>query len=134
MFDDRAASETIGTILLVAVVVIAVGTLTAATLLDRGFVDEPEADVRVNVTGTQVLVNHTGGDALPAEELSVTVRAGTGEFAVDGVGGVGEHLDPGEGWTTAHGLSLGTEERVRVLVVHDDRTVLVDARRRVYPD
>jgi flagellin-like protein len=130
----RAQSEVLGTILLVAVVVIGVSTLTAVTILDRAAVEQPDADLRTNVTDRQVVLNHTGGEPLDAGLLSVTVRDGGSEFVTRGFDGVGDQFTPGEGWTTDHGLSIEDGDRVRVVVVHDNRTVLVDAERRVYRD
>lgn len=133
MSAPRAQSDVLGTILLVAIVVIGVTTVTAATLLDRTAVEEPHADIDTNVTDRRILLNHTGGEPLDAGLLSVTVRNGDG-FVTDRLTGVGDRFDPGEGWSTEHGLPVGDGDRVRVLLVHDNRTVLVDAERRVYRD
>lgn len=131
----RAQSEALGTLLLVAVVAIVVTTLTAATILDQRSVDDPNVDIATNVTDRRVVLNHTGGDPLEVGRLSVTVRDdGGGEFVIRGLGGVGDQFDPGEGWSADHGLSVSPGDRVRVVVVHANRTVLVDAERRVYPD
>lgn len=133
--DERGASEVIGSVLLVGIVVVAVTTFTAATLLDRAFDDRPRADVSANVTADRVIVNHTGGESVDSEDVSVIVRGGGGEFREDGLGLADGRFDPGDGWQDTHGLTaLRSGDRARVLVVHDNRTVFFEGERRVYPD
>lgn len=76
----RAQSETIGAILLVGVVVTAVGLFGAFYL--GGFTEEAGPLVSISVDGNETTMNltHTGGEDVPADELSVTVgQAGTNE-------------------------------------------------------
>jgi flagellin-like protein len=137
--DERGASEVIGSILLVGIVVLAVTTFTAATLLDRAFDDRARADVTANVTTDRVVLNHTGGESVDAADVSVIVRGGgverrknlatTGTLSGDG----DERFDPGEGWQWVT-TDFDGVDRARVLVVHDNRTVLFEGERRVYPD
>jgi len=133
--DERGDSEVVGMVLLIAVVVIGVTLLTASALFVVPTEDEPQTDVAANVTETRVHVNHTGGEVVDADELSVVVRDGDDEFRGDGIDGVGDQFEPGEGWSADHttDLSVDDGDQVRVLVVHDNRTLLLDSRRRVYP-
>jgi FlaG/FlaF family flagellin (archaellin) len=133
--DDRAATETLGTVLLVGVVGAAVSLLAGSVLFVQSADDGPLADVTTNVTVSQVVLNHTGGDPLDADRVSVVIR-GENESRKDGLDDVGERLEPGEGTVVDHDPDLDPDpgDRVRVLVVHDNTTVLYDAERTVYPD
>lgn len=120
-------------VLLVAIVVIAVTVLTASTLLVRSATDRPQADVTANVTETRVMVNHTGGDTLEASRVSVVVRGDGTEFRTSlepadiNTGDGDERLEPGEGaQVLADDFAPGA--RVRAMVVHANRTVLLDSR------
>lgn len=73
---DRAQSETVGVILLLAVFVVSASAIGVAYV---GAVGSDAAEVVVSAElsadGTDLRVEHLGGDALPNEELVVVVRA-----------------------------------------------------------
>jgi hypothetical protein len=131
--DERAATETLGTVLLIGVVVAAVSLLAGSVLFVQSTDDGPLADLTANVTESQVVLNHTGGDSLDADRVSVVIR-GANESREDGLDDVGERLEPGEGTVVDHDLDLDPDDRVTVLVVHANTTVLYDAERTVYRD
>ena len=133
---SRAQSTVIGTILLVAVVVVALtvfGSYSLGSITDdsRG----PAVDLSASVTATNLTLVHEGGEAMETTSLTVHVRHDAetihsfsdGTLTGDGDG----RFEPGERWTVAHGLSLDDGDRVRVLVVHDNRTVVLEATRAV---
>ena len=138
--DERGATEVIGTILIVAIVVVGVTVLSAATLLTQTEPTDPLADLKGNVTASEVVVNHTGGEGLDAGTLRVIARGGGAEFRksfTDGtiVGDADGRFEPGESWTISHVVggtpTFPDDTRVRLLVVHDDRHVLLDVARVV---
>jgi flagellin-like protein len=130
--DDRGATEVIGTILLVAIVVVSVTVLSAATLLTQSEPSDPFADLTGTVSDSKVFVNHTGGEGLDAGNLRVVARGGGAEYRErfpDGaITGDGDgRFEPGETWKAMHATpAFDDGTRVRLLVVHDDRHVLLD--------
>ena len=72
----RAQSETVGVILLVAVFVVSASAIGVAYVGGVGSdADEVVVSAELSANGTELRVDHLGGDALPNEELAVVVRA-----------------------------------------------------------
>jgi FlaG/FlaF family flagellin (archaellin) len=134
---SRAQSTVLGTIMLVAVVVLGLtvaGLFTVASITDAA--DEPVVDLSATVTATELALVHESGDGLETTALAVHVRHDGTEavhaFADGTLAGDGDdRFEPGERWTVAHGLALDEGDRVRVLVVHDERSIVLDATRAV---
>ncbi|TKX84374.1 type IV pilin [Halorubrum sp. SS5] len=72
----RAQSETVGIILLVAVFVVSASAIGVAYVGGVGSdTDEVVVSAELSADGTDLRVDHLGGDALPNGELAVVVRA-----------------------------------------------------------
>ncbi|MDV7350553.1 carboxypeptidase regulatory-like domain-containing protein [Halorubrum distributum] len=73
---DRAQSETVGVILLVTVFVVSASAIGVAYVGGVGSdTDEVVVSAELSADGTDLRVDHLGGDALANEELAVVVRA-----------------------------------------------------------
>ena len=134
---SRAQSTVLGTIMLVAVVVVTVtvfGTYSIVSVTDSR--TGPVVEQSASVTTADLTVVHEGGEAMETGVLTVLVRTdgteATYSFADGTLAGDGDdRFEPGERWTVPHGLALDDDDRVRVLVVHDDEWVVLDATRAV---
>ncbi|MDB2294482.1 type IV pilin N-terminal domain-containing protein, partial [Halorubrum ezzemoulense] len=72
---DRAQSETVGIILLLAVFVVSASAIGVAYVGGVGSnVDEVVVSADLSADGSDLRVDHLGGDALPNDELTVVVR------------------------------------------------------------
>lgn len=99
----RAQSETIGVILLVALVVVSLSTFSVFYL---GSVDSdqgPTTDVDSRVTTDRLTLTHNGGEALVSDELRLVVRVDSDETGIDwhDDASVGAQFGPGEQWSVA---------------------------------
>jgi len=121
--DARAQSESIGVIMLTAVIVLLVGGFGVVYLGASGAgsgADTPLVDAEVTVTDQQVTITHVGGDTIPTSELDVIVRAngGSERFSLDAVN-ISEDTDgsfgPSDRFERDHGLGGG---QLDVLLVH----------------
>lgn len=128
---SRGQSTVVGTILLVAVVVLGVtlfGFFSLASVTDAA--DGPVVDVAATLTSTGLTLTHGGGDSLPAQELVVIVRNDSTSvslpFEAEALGGDGDGLfEPGERWTNTSTLPDG--HRLTIIVVHEpSNAVLFD--------
>ena len=151
MRTARGQSEVIGSILLVAVIVVAVSTIGAIVLSEIGTQDEPvsavvEGSVTAENDGT-VQFEHGGGDSVEASDLTVLVANESGpqqEFPftrgdIDGDGD--ERFEQGERWTNSTIVCTSgpcpvhvtsDSERVRIVLVHDPSgTLLFDGTRTI---
>ncbi|WP_200531100.1 carboxypeptidase regulatory-like domain-containing protein [Halorubrum sp. LN27] len=73
---DRAQSETVGIVLLLAVFVVSAGAVGVALVGDvTSDADEVVVSADLTADGTDLRVSHLGGDALPNDELTAVVRA-----------------------------------------------------------
>lgn len=127
MHSARGQSEVVGSLLLVAVTVIAVSTI--GTIAFDGILSEEETvsaivdgDVTADGNGT-IRFQHGGGDSLAAADLAVVARSESIDqqlsFTERDVRGDGdEYFDPGERWIN-RSISFGDGERVRLLLVHE---------------
>lgn len=128
--DERGQSEVVGTLLLVAVIVVAataVGTFVLLSLSDEPA--PPRVELSAAVDESDVTVTHEAGEPLDLRDIQLVVRHGDQQQTLDFESG---RLEPGESVTRAHGLTVTTGDRVDVVVVHvPTRTVLLDANRVV---
>jgi len=140
---NRAQSETIGTILLVGVVVVAVGTFGAFFL--SGFVEESPPLVSITVEGNEsaATISHAGGNTVPADELSVTVSQGatTERYVLDDddpssdfvKGNDPSRFAPGDRWEfDVSDQPLVAYERITVRLIHEPTNEVVDSKRYTF--
>ena len=141
----RAQSETIGTILLIGVVVVAIGTFGAFFLSD--FADESAPLVSITVDGNESTANvsHAGGTTVPAGELSVTVSQGstTERYVLDEddpnsdfvKGSDPSQFAPGDRWEfDVSDQPLVADERITVRLIHVPSNEVVDSERYTFAD
>lgn len=131
---NRAQSEAVGTVLLLAMVVIGVSVVGYVVLGAIEPDDSPTADVEATVTDSDVTLGHRGGEPLAGDELTVVLRYDGSEsrydFAADGSYGADAVFDPGEQWRLDGSIPYAPGDRVEVLVVHDpSNTVLFRGRK-----
>ncbi|KAA9399852.1 type IV pilin [Haloarcula sp. CBA1130] len=126
----RGQSETVGVVLLTAVIVISVSVLGAGILSSGAqSVDKPLVDLDIDITTTTISVTHDGGDTVDGTSLDIIIRNETAsqryESAVTG------QFKPTDTVTQSHTYT-GT---VTVLVVYtDSNTVLGRESRTLYTD
>lgn len=131
--SERAASETLGVVLTVAVVVLAVGAASVALVISGTPEAGPAVDLGASVAGENVTVVNRGGDALGLSAVTVVLRAGGTErrWSPDPANVTGDgddRLETGERFHRRHGASLPAGTRVSVLVVHrPSGSLLLDA-------
>lgn len=132
--DARAQSETVGTVLFLAVTILLVAMVSVPVLSAFDADDGPAVRVSVDVGPDRVAVAHAGGDAVAVEAVDVVLSTDSGDnpvglAAFDGLAS-GDSWDPGERGSRPH----GADGVLRVTVVHEPTgTLLVDVRRDV-PD
>lgn len=130
----RAQSEAVGTVLLLAMVVIGVSVVGYVLLGTIEPDDSPTVDVKSTVTDSTLTLTHWSGDSLPGDDLTVVVRYGGSEerydFAADGSYGADDTFDPGDQWRLDGAVPYAVDDRVEVLLLHDpSNTVLFRGRR-----
>jgi PKD repeat protein len=121
--SNRAQSEVVGVILLVAVVALTISGAGAFYLSNVADAHGPATDVRVTVTADTVTLTHNGGSSLATDSLRVVIRrdgSDTGTDWGDGtVSGDGDDsFEPGEQWRQG-GFGFDPDERIELLLVHD---------------
>lgn len=132
----RAQTESVGVVLLTAVIVLTVGGAGAVVLADVNTGETTRADLSVTVTDEGVGVTHDGGQPVAFSDLQVVIRQGNETWRpsmnASGVatGDGDEQFEPGERWTTSPPLDTGSVATVQV-VERQSNTVLADGRR--YP-
>lgn len=135
MTADRAQSEVVGNVLVVATVVLVTSTLGLAVVggigADAGTLADVEADATVGTNRTTI--THHGGDPVRASDLRVLVGVngstptdrGRNDSASDGTGD--GRFDPGDAWVYDLGRTVTADTTLRVLVADDStETVVVD--------
>ncbi|RDI72624.1 type IV pilin [Halopelagius longus] len=123
--DDRGQVESVGSVLLLGVVVVCLATFGAFYLAEGSGVGGDEgADtaVVVDASAERLSVAHNGGESIPVDAVGVLVRDGSGESShamnVSAVRGDGDgRFEGGESWRLEWTRSAG--EEVTVLVVND---------------
>lgn len=131
---SRAQSETVATVLTLAMVVITVSVigyyLTGGIEADG----EPAADIEGVVTANTAALAHQGGESIPGDELTVVLRYDGTEsrydFATDGSYGPDPIFDAGDRWELDGSVPYDPDDRVMVLLVHEpSNTVLFRGRK-----
>lgn len=132
----RAQSESVGVILLTAIIVLVVGTAGAVVFAGVDTTETVRADLAITVADDGVAVTHDGGQPVAFADLQVVVRHG-GEawrppMNESGVvrGNGDEQFEPGERWVASRELDPDTVTTVQVVERESD-TVLAEVRR--YP-
>lgn len=130
MHSERGQSEVVGSILLVAIIVLAmsvIGTIVLGAMLAQ---DEPvSATIDAEANTTHVAFEHGGGDTLASSDLTVIVRDETDEKQIDFAENAShESFEPGMEWSAEHGFAQC--DRLQLWLVHDPTgTVLFDGAR-----
>ncbi|SDM49146.1 Protein of unknown function [Halogranum gelatinilyticum] len=136
--NSRAQSETIGVILLVGVVTLAISTFGVYYL---GSIDQnpgPTTNVDSHVTAEEIRLTHDGGDIVDTANLRVVVRANGADTGIDWSegslsGSTPDSFGPGETWSVdvsaarddASGSDFDPDTEVRILLVHDPTNSVV---------
>lgn len=134
----RGQSESIGVILLVAVVVTTV-SVAGGLALSSFATDQTEtlsADVTATAAVDSLQFEHRGGDTFRVEELSVVVSTGASSTRIElnesMLSGGDTTFDPGDSIVVPRNLS--GVERVEIRLVYDPSgTLLFDGQRTVFP-
>jgi hypothetical protein len=132
----RAQSESVGVILLTAVVVIVVSAAGVFVLADADGDETTRVDLSIEVTEAGVAVAHNGGNSVPLDDLRVVVRNGSETWRPDvnesGIVGnsTDEQFDRGDRWVWRE--SLATDE-ITTVQVFDLRTNTLLSEVRRYP-
>ena len=135
LWTDRAQSESLSSLLLVAVVVISAGTFgayyvssTTDGAASNG--DSPDDfDFAVEVTPDELRITHNGGPSAETAALRITVENASGEdtyaFADGAIrGGDGnDRFDPGETWALSWSQSPGAD--ITVMLTDEDAGTLL---------
>lgn len=122
----RAQSESLGSLLLVAVVVISVATFGAYYLASAtsggGIGGSVEVAVDASATTDTLTISHNGGDSVSTADLRVVVENESGEYTyavsdgtiLDG-GGADGQFDAGETWELPWNQSAGSDVKVSLI-------------------
>jgi|GEM_PF-3458863 len=110
---DRGVSELLGTVLMVAVVLILASVLTTAVLFQIGILESeaPLAEYEISLSGQSVTVHHLGGESTPAAELTLVLRNATQQYTYPVTTAnmsdrSDPRFDPGESWSRTHPLTI----------------------------
>ena len=116
-YTDRAQSETIGVILLTAVIVLLVGGFGIVYLgaAGSGSNTGPIVDASVNATADRISITHAGGESVAIGDLEVVVRSDDANerYAIDAANVTGDgdaRFEPGERFSRSHGVGGGQLE------------------------
>jgi flagellin-like protein len=102
--EDRAVSPVVGVALLIAIAVILAAVIGAVVLgLGTTGADTPQAQLNANLTGSQVTLDHQGGDKLPGNQIVIINRNTGNETAL------GTDLSAGRSATVPLNHSAGDE-------------------------
>lgn len=130
MQTERAQSEVVGMILLVAIVVVAVSSVGYVLFVSFDDPGEPATEVNATANVSALELTHTAGEPIPVDELRVVVRTDTEEGRApftDGSIGSGDFA-VGDRWTadwTTLGIDPTPDEQVDVVLVHDPSNSVV---------
>lgn len=142
--DDRGQSETVGVILLTAVVVVLATTVSVLVLSNFDGTGEtgPNVDVKSSVTDQQVGLEHFGGNRFDVSDIRVDIRQQDGDdisrplssFTLDR-GGNNETFEAGDRWTKD--FSDETEVlrgEIRLLVIDENNGRVIHDKPYVIED
>lgn len=126
---DRAQSESLSSLLLVAVVVISAGTFgayyvssTTDGAASNG--DGPDDfDFAVEVTPDELRITHNGGPSAATADLRITVENASGEYTYAFADDGNDRFDPGETWALSWSQSVGAD--VTVMLTDEDANTLL---------
>ena len=130
--DDRAVSPVIGVILMVAITVIlaaVIGTFVLG-LGDSLGDNQPTAQLSVDIDyeNDNISVEHNGGDAIAADELSVIVNHDGNRYASNGTYGerftVGDEFNAEVGDGGSQEVDPGDDVRIRIIHESSQSTLL----------
>lgn len=144
MHESRGQSETVGVVLLTAVIVIVTVVAGAFILADfqSRAEDTSNVDIESSVTADKIELQHRGGDSFDPAKITVIVQDDDGERSYtlasgfNETSGDGETFGPGQRWRRDL-LATGDTLRgtVRLLVVDEDSNELLhESRHVVGPD
>lgn len=126
----RAQSETVGVIMLTAVIVVLMGGFGAVYLGATGEAasDGPLVTANVTATADRVSITHAGGDSVRIADLDVLVRGSDASerhsFDVGNVSDTADdRFDPGERYARNHGVGGG---QLQVLLVHTESNTVLE--------
>jgi PKD repeat protein len=133
--DDRAQTESLASILMVAIVVTTVGVASVAVLNQNQPESETTADLTAEIIDSDLTVSHRGGDSLPYESTLVIVENETRTWRYTplqaaNVTGDGDPFDPGEQWRLSP-VPYGSSDVVTVAVFETASGTRLLADRRV---
>ena len=118
----RGQSETLGVVLLTAIVVILVALIGGFLFAELGSSEEQVlANIQGEVTSEGVVLTHEGGDSFGPGELTVLLRGDAEEeWSID------NSFEGGDKWESGDSLSNG---EYQLLVVHESsNTMLLNER------
>lgn len=124
--DDRAVSPVLGVALLIAITVILAGVVAFVVLgVDQNNAEAPSASLDFEQNGTDVVLSHTGGSALPAGEIDVKIIEAAGGSATLADVDPTAVLTTGEEVVIANNAETGDKIRVVWNDPNSDREVLL---------
>ncbi|WP_255149063.1 type IV pilin [Halorarius halobius] len=115
---DRAQSEVVGVVLLVALIVSVVAVFAVPAILDVDTDPAPFVGAEVSATTEHVTVVHGGGDAVPSRDIVVVLRYGDTADRVRLDGAHAGPFVPGDAVTLPLDPPVPFGSLVRVQVVH----------------
>jgi flagellin-like protein len=125
--DDRAVSPVIGVILMVAITVIlaaVIGTFVLG-LGDSLGDSQPTAQINIDTTNENITFEHSGGDRIDAEALTLRVQGNGSDHTANNQ--FADAFTVGDQNSFAYNTSGSTDADVRIQVIHTPSdSVLVD--------
>ena len=121
--DDRAVSPVIGVILMVAITVIlaaVIGTFVLG-LGDSLGDNQPTAQIDLDTTSDQIVLEHAGGDRIPSEELEIRVnnKTDTGaDITFNSENEFDQAFSVGDQATASYSSGSGTDTVLRIQIIH----------------
>lgn len=135
--SSRGQSETLGTMLLIGVVVLAVSTIGVVTLLVLDTDGNQTTMIDVEVTSQSVTVLHAGGDPVDASNLELRIEFDGDIATYDAVEtGAPDPFRSGQEWVIDENLpyeETDVGQRASVSVVHTGTGELLFSGARTIP-
>ncbi|AKH98190.1 hypothetical protein HLASF_1715 [Halanaeroarchaeum sulfurireducens] len=127
---DRGQSESIGAMLLVAIVVIAVAVVAGALFMSSSPTEHPNVRIEATANGSELLVEHRAGEPIHENEFEIVLRE-TGT-TMSGVAGQPREpasdkdgvFEPSEVWMFDADYSISEGESVLLVYTGGDRVLL----------
>lgn len=134
MIVDRGQSETIGSLLLVAITVIAVSVLAGALFAANTPSDHPNVRIHATADGSNLSVEHRAGQPIHEDDFEIVLRE-TGTTLPGHIGDPSASLgdddatfEPGETWVFDARYSITDGESVLLIYTSGDRVLLDEDR------